>query len=91
MHRFGWLESPSAARLPRDWPELRHDRPHRGQAAPDRLRLHQAHRRDRGELLSVMFASLLPLLNHDSSYVVRRRARATMAGVELSPVHLLPF
>ena len=38
-----------------------------------------------------MLASLQPLLHHSRSYIVRRRARAAMAGVELPPVRLLLF
>ena len=47
--------------------------------------------RDRGELLNVMCTSLLTLPHSCRGYAVSRRARAAMADVESSPVHLLLF
>jgi len=90
-HRWCWPESPGATRLPRDRSELRHYCPPRGQAAPDHLRLHRVHHRDHSELLNVFITSLYSLLHRRRGYVVRRRARAAMAGVELAPVSLLSF
>ena len=84
--RWCWPESPGATRLPRDRSELRRDCPHRGQAAPDHLRLHQAHHRDHGGFLSVLLTLPLTLLHRSPSYIDRRRVRAAMAGVECRPV-----
>ena len=84
--RWCWPESPGATRLPRDRSELRRDCPHRGQAAPDHLRLHQAHHRDHGGFLSVLLTLPLTLLHRSPSYIDRRRVRAAMAGVEFHPV-----
>ena len=67
-------------------PKLRRDPPHRGQVDSVRLRLHQVHHRDHGELLSVMLTLLLTLLHRSPSYIDRRRVRAAMAGVEFHPV-----
>ena len=89
--RLSWLESPGATASSPSPAEAPPPSPRRGQAIPDRLRLHQAHRRDRGELLNVMCTSLLTLPHSCRGYAVSRRARAAMAGVGSSPVYHLPF
>ena len=64
------------------------------QDAPVHLRLHQAHRRVRGELLSVMLSLFYSLPRCSRRCAMRRRARATVAAlvdVELPPVHLQLF
>ena len=77
--------------LPRDWPELRHDRPHCGQAVLDHLRLCRVHRRVRGELLSMMLSPFYSQPRCCRCGTVRHRTRAAMAGVELTPRRLLLF
>ena len=76
-------------RLLRSRPKLRRDPPHRGQGDSVRLRLHQVHPYDHGELRSMMLAFLLTLLHRSHSYVDRRRVRAVMAGVGFYLVCLL--
>ena len=58
---LSWPESPDATASSPSPAGALPPSPRRGQAIPDRLCLHQAHRRDRGELLNVMFTSLLTL------------------------------
>ena len=89
--RLGWPESPGATSSSSEPAGVPPPSTSRGHVVPDHLRLHQAHRRDHGELLNVMLTSLLTLLHYCWGYAVRRRARAAMAGMEPSPVRLLPI
>ena len=91
LRHLGWPESPGATASSPSPAGAPPPSPRRGQAIPDHLRLHQAHRCDRGELLNMMFTSLLTLPHSCRGYAVSRRARAAMAGMESSPVQLLLF
>ena len=89
--RLGWPESLGATSSSPNLAGAPPPSTRRGQAVLDHLRLHQAYRRDRGELLNAILTLFETLLRHCRGYAVSRRARAAMASVESSPVHLLPF